>query len=240
MNRVKRRLLGIAVLGLSLIVSAAVFGAFFYQSRLPAKSIKVTGVATKRIGSDIVKWRVTITRNTGVADLTQGYSHIKGDLDTFTQLLTSSGINRKDITVQPVNTNPVFGQNGQGIIGYQIMQGVYLASSDLGKVESIALNPSILAEKGIMLQGSSLEYYSSKLSEIKRDLLAEATKDAQGRAEVIARSSGDKISSIESAKVGVFQITEPYSTEVSDYGIYNTATREKDISVTMNVSFTLK
>ncbi len=42
------------------------------------------------------------------------------------------------------------------------------------------------------------------------------------------------------ANVGVFQITEPYSTEISDYGVFDTNTKEKDITVTMNVTFNLK
>jgi hypothetical protein len=42
------------------------------------------------------------------------------------------------------------------------------------------------------------------------------------------------------ARAGVFQITEPYSTEVSDYGIYNTGTKQKSISVTLTAYFNLK
>ena len=38
---------------------------------------------------------------------------------------------------------------------------------------------------------------------------------------------------------GVFQITEPYSTDVSDYGYYNTDTRTKSISVTVTTKFRL-
>jgi hypothetical protein len=37
----------------------------------------------------------------------------------------------------------------------------------------------------------------------------------------------------------VFQITEPYSTDVSDYGYYNTDTRTKSISVTVTTKFRL-
>lgn len=85
-----------------------------------------------------------------------------------------------------------------------------------------------------------MEYYSTKLNSIKRELLAEATRDAQKRAQAIAAGTGDRIGNIASARVGVFQITEPNSTEVADYGVYNTATKEKDITVTMNVTFSLK
>ena len=41
------------------------------------------------------------------------------------------------------------------------------------------------------------------------------------------------------ARAGVFQITEPYSTEVSDYGVHNTSTRVKEITVTVHATFLL-
>ncbi|MGE5583535.1 MAG: SIMPL domain-containing protein [Bacillota bacterium] len=236
------KLSGMAILSLGLILSAVIFGLFFYQSRMPEKTIRVVGAATKRFGSDIIKWRITISRNTGTNDIKNGYSLVKNDLQTLIEMLKTNGINEKDLTIQPVNTNPIYAQyeRGNSISGYAISQSLYLISKDVATVEKLALNPSILVDRGIYLQSSSLEYYSSQLDKIKKELLAAATKDAKKRAERIAGSTGDRIAKIESARVGVFQITEPYSTEVSDYGVYNTSTKEKDITVTMNVVFSLK
>lgn len=236
------KLSGMAILSLGLILSAVIFGLFFYQSRMPEKTIRVVGAATKRFGSDIIKWRITISRNTGTNDIKNGYSLVKNDLQTLIEMLKTNGINEKDLTIQPVNTNPIYAQyeRGNSISGYAISQSLYLISKDVATVEKLALNPSILVDRGIYLQSSSLEYYSSQLDKIKKELLAAATKDAKRRAERIAGSTGDRIAKIESARVGVFQITEPYSTEVSDYGVYNTSTKEKDITVTMNVVFSLK
>ena len=62
----------------------------------------------------------------------------------------------------------------------------------------------------------------------------------QKGAEEIAKSTGDRIVHIVSARAGVFQITEPYSTEVADYGIYNTMTKKKDITVTVSTVFGLR
>jgi uncharacterized protein len=237
----REKIWAIAILGLSLVLSSIIFGVFFYQSRMPEKTIRVVGVATKRFGSDIIKWRVTLSRSSGVNDLKNSFFLIKNDLQAFVELLKTNGVNEKDLTIQPVNTNPIYSQNNNaGITGYSITQNMYLVSRNIATIEKIALNPNVLIEKGIMLQASGLEYYSSQLDDIKKELLAEATKDAKKRAEKIATSSGDKIDKIESARVGVFQITEPYSTEVSDYGVYNTSTKQKDITVTMNVVFDLK
>jgi len=43
-----------------------------------------------------------------------------------------------------------------------------------------------------------------------------------------------------SACAGVFQITEPYSTEVAGYGMYNTSSARKNIKVTVSAEFILK
>lgn len=238
----RSRLAGVMILGISLIISAAVLGLFFYRSRLPEKTVRVVGAATKRLDSDVVKWRVGLTRNVGPADLKSGYALINDDLQALIGLMKANGLKEKDLTVQPVNANQMYSQyeKSGSPVGYNIIQNVYAVSRDLPRLEKLALSPGLLAAKGITLQSSNLEYYYSRLSEIKRELLAEATNDARRRAAEIARSSGDRIAKIESARVGVFQITEPYSTEVSDYGIYSTATKEKDITVTVSVVFSLK
>lgn len=238
----RSRLLFAGILGISLVASSVVFGAFFYQSRLPQKTVRVVGAATQRFDSDIVKWRLLLSRSVSAGELQSGYALLGKDLESLIELLKANGFGEDDLTIQPINVNPVFSQyeRSGSPAGYSIVQSVYLISSDIPKVEHLALNPGTLSSRGIMLQSSNLEYYFSKLSDIKKSLLAKATADARRRGDEIAKGTGDRISKIDSARVGVFQITEPYSTEVSDYGIYNTATREKDITVTVSVVFRLK
>jgi hypothetical protein len=225
------------VLSLGLVLAAAVFGLFHYESRLQDETISVVGAATKRAESDLVKWRITLSRIVGLADLKSGYARMNDDRRTVTEQLISSGIGREDITAQPISTLTRYDNNGQ-LIGYELQQGMYVVSRAVSKVEALALSPEAFFDKGIVVQ-FSLEFYLSSLAEMKKELLAEATRDARKRAEEIAANSGAEIDEIASARSGVFQITEPYSTEVSDYGIYSTATREKDITVTVHVSFML-
>jgi hypothetical protein len=68
----------------------------------------------------------------------------------------------------------------------------------------------------------------------------EATQDAQRRADEIAGSAGSRVGALLSARAGVFQITEPYSTEVSGFGVHCTATRRKEITVTVHGDFELR
>ena len=227
------------IIGISLVFSSIIGGLFFYYSRQETKTVRATGAATQRLNSDVVKWRVSISRTVDLNGLKEGYQLIKKDLDTFSAFLRDNGLDQQEITIQPIYTNQNYNQFGQ-VSGYNLVQGVFVISKEVGKIEKVALNPWDLADQGIFVQSSHLEYYISNIDQVKRELLADATKDAKRRAEEIVKSTGDVIKNIVSARSGVFQITEPYSTEVSDYGIYNTSTREKDITVTVQAVFSLQ
>jgi hypothetical protein len=224
------------ILGISFVVGAAVFGNYFYRSRAQDNTIRVVGAATKRYDSDIVKWRISVGRQTGLGDASAGYSDTRKAFEDLMAELKTAGISEKDISVQPINRNPTYDNSGNHT-GYNFNQSVYVISSDLATIEKLALNPDEMFQKGVALQSSMLEYYFSKLPDIKKELLAEATRDAKGRAVEIAKNSGSGIGAMRSARAGIFQITEPYSTEVSDYGIYNTSTRQKDVTVTVTTEF---
>ena len=122
---------------------------------------------------------------------------------------------------------------------YSVNQMLYVRSSDVAKVEEIALDPQFFAERQIVLNQSNLEYLYSKLPELKKEMIGKATADAMGRALEIVGATKAKLGKLSSARSGVFQITEPYSTDVSDYGYYSTQTRTKSISVTVNAKFAL-
>ncbi len=235
----RSRVLAVSILGVSFIIGSIIFGSYFFQSRMPVRTVRVVGLSTQRFDSDIVKWRVTLSRSVIPLDLKVGYSKIKDDLNGFISFVKANQVSDQEITIQPVNTNPVYGQQG-GVTGYSIQQNLFILSKNVTGIEKLALDPASLVEKGIFPQSSNLEYYYSKLDGLKRSLLAAATQDARKRAEEIAKGTGDRIAKIESARSGVFQITEPYSTEVMDYGVYTTASRRKDITVTVNVVFRLR
>ena len=74
---------------------------------------------------------------------------------------------------------------------------------------------------------------------MKIQLLGEATKDARARADEIARNSGCRLGEVRRVQMGVIQITQPNSTEVSGGGMYDTSTIEKDVSVVVSLTLGL-
>ena len=72
------------------------------------------------------------------------------------------------------------------------------------------------------------------------EMLREAAKDAKKRAEEIASASGNKISLVRSAKMGVFQITPANSYDFSDYGSNDTTSYEKKVTAVVKADFALQ
>ena len=229
-------LLPAIILAAGLVVAAVVFGVLHYRSRAPRDTIQVTGAATRPFASDIVKWRLVLARGVPTGELAGGYASLAGDLERVQDRLETSGIAFEDIGVQPVNAYPSFDQFGNRV-GYNLNQSLYVISRDVDRLEALALNPGDLIAGGVVLESSQLEYFYSGLDSLKHQLLATATEDARTRAEEIAGGSGLSIDRIAGARAGVFQITEPFSTEVSDFGIHNTATKRKEITVTVHATF---
>ncbi len=226
-----------ALLALGILLGATVFGAFFYNSRAQTSTIQVVGSANERFTSDVAKWRLTIARQVGDFELSSGYAQLHGDLIELTARLQAAGIDSADINIQPVNANPMWGREGERS-GYNVTQSLYVVSENPNAIERLALNPGELLEGGVLLEGSYIEYYYSKIAELKHSLLAKATEDARARAEEIAGGEADRtVGAMMSGRAGVFQITEPYSTDVSAGGMYSTSTKEKEISVTVHATF---
>ena len=226
-----------SILAVGIIIAAFVWGAFFISAR-NEQSIRVVGQGVKTITSDIIKWNMSINRTTNVAYKSEGPSWIQEDLIKVKKYLASNGIEEKDILVEPVSSYANYGNNG--VTGYSFSQRIEVKSGDIEKIEKLALDNKALAKQDIYLQYSDLEYFVSNLAELKAEMLALATVDAKARAEEIAKSSGNKICGLLSAKTGVFQIRKPLSMDISDYGIYNTSSKEKEIAVTVNATFKIK
>jgi hypothetical protein len=91
--------------------------------------------------------------------------------------------------------------------------------------------------EGIRLTLSGPDFFVSNLDEVKIDLMKRATKNGRDRAEIMAKSSGEKLGSLVSARQGVIQITKPNSTRTSNYGIYDTETIEKVVKLVVTLEF---
>ena len=96
---------------------------------------------------------------------------------------------------------------------FNLDQGFRLETGDVELAEQLNKKSSQLIQDGIEFHSHAPEFYYSKLEDDKLELLAQAADNARERAKSL--TGGDRMHGILSASQGVFQVTEPLSTETS-------------------------
>ena len=240
-NNLDSKVSAAIVLGISFVLSAMVGGHAFVSSKALQDQISVTGSAMKDITSDTAKWKVEISNATGLTDIGTGNAKMKSDLAALQKYLAAKGITKDMITVAPVIVETRLDyQNGSAPIGYTLRQDVTVEGKDVEKLTTVAQNSSALLSQGALVTTVSLEYYYSKLSELRVEMMGEAMKDAKKRADAIAQSVGSSVGALREASMGVLQVTAVNSMDVTDYGTYDTSALKKTVTAVVRASFAVR
>jgi hypothetical protein len=227
-------------LAIGLVLSSIILGWSFAKTKKGDEAIAVTGSAKKRIKSDLVVWSASVSSE--APQLAEAYRQTTESLPRVKQYLMSKGIPENQITTSSISTTTLKKRDNEGnetseITGYTLRQQVEVRSNDVDKISQIAREATELINQGILLESMPPQYLYTKLGDLKIEMLGEAAKDAKVRAEKIAASTGNSIGTVRSARMGVMQITAADSTEVSDAGISDTSSIDKDVTAVVNISF---
>jgi hypothetical protein len=232
--------MGAVVLAVGLVVATTIGGWFFVKGKRGDQTITVTGSARKRITSDLVVWRSAISYQ--APTLSEAYRSLAEAVPRVKAYMVSKGIAENQITVSSISSQTLHGRNSDGsetsdITGYSLRQELSVRSTEVEKIGQIAREATELINQGILLESMAPEYLYTKLGDLKIEMLAEAAKDAKRRAEQIAQSTDSSIGTVRTARMGVLQITAADSTDVSDSGMNDTSSLEKDITAVVNIGF---
>jgi uncharacterized protein len=228
------------ILGVCLIISALIGSFTFYAVRSPVDTLSVTGSVRQRVTSDIAIWTSSFTRTVPAENLKEGYQMMASDQKMVLDFFKDNGFSENDLTISPVFMEQLYMYDPNAPKENSLRQTVKIQSNDVEKITNMAKGTDGLINRGVIFSTQSLEYYYSGLPELRIELIPAAINDAKLRAQKIASGSGKKIGAIKSASLGVVQVLPVNSTEVSDWGTYDTSTIEKDVMIPVTVIFTLK
>ena len=227
--------------GLTLLALAIGLGSFAIADGIRNRNqndvISVTGSARQQIESDYVIWNVSVSSQRATA--AQAAKELTAWANRLRSFLRDAGAQDGEITVRPISSEPVQDDQGE-IVGRRLTRSFEVRSSRVEAIAGIAEKASALLAQNIPIEAQAPQYVYTKLASLRPGLIAEATKDALGRAEVLVEATDSDLGSLRSVNVGVFQVTAPNSTDVSDYGVYDTSTLLKDVTAVVNVSFAVK
>ena len=224
----------------STIVASNAYRAKFAEAQKAQQSIVVKGKATKRVRSDRGQWWITVN-GTGEsiqqahAVLADGISKVNGYLDG--RQFSEEEISRGSISTKVHYDRDSKGKSTRKIVEYELSQHIRVSTVDVDKISSAAGEVTDLLKEGIFVIGGIPQYTFSGVSDVKIQILADAASNARERADELSVKAGGSVKDIRAIKQGVIQITTPDSTRVSSYGVNDTSTIMKDVSVVVTVEF---
>lgn len=232
------------IFGIAIVASSIFLGKAYTDRTKVGGQIRVTGLGKADFSSDLIVWEGRYGAQN--IDLKQAYLTLEKNKSTINNYLAQKGINTEQLIYSAVNTNQknkrIYSADGNYIgeefVGYELTQSVQIESKEVDKIEKVSREITELLNQGVQFYSESPRYYYTKLADLKIEMISKATEDARLRAEKISEFSGGKLGELESAKMGIFQITGQNSKE--DYswgGTFNTSSREKTASITMKLVY---
>lgn len=204
-----------------------------------ANGITVTGSAKTSATADNVVWtlNVSLTRQT----VSEAVTKVGSDVAAVTKYLTDGGIPAEELTLGSVSTfaneQYVNGNNTGKILNYRASRDVVVRSKNVQLVAKLAQGIGSILQAGVSVNNYGPQYYLSTLPKLRPQLLEKAMKDAKVRAIAITKAVGGKVGAVQAVRSGVFQVTTPDSTQISDSGSYDTSSIEKTVTSTVSVTF---
>jgi uncharacterized protein len=232
-----------SIISISFLIAVIIFVSVWKSNQSANQTITVTGSAKKEIISDLGFLRGSLSVQAATADA--AYKELQRQKPVLLSYLASKGFPQDKVEFFTVNSYPVYELNANGfqtniIRGFIYSQRLEIMSTDVNKIKEISLDIPSLIEKGISFVVEMPEYHYSKIADLKVEVQSAAAKDAMVRAEKIAESTGRDLGPMRNARMGVLQITPKLSNQISDYGINDLSSIEKEITAVVNASFEIE
>jgi hypothetical protein len=228
------------IIAAGIVLSAIIIGGVWKNISKANQTITVTGSAKKIIVSDLGILRGTISAQSYSA--VEAFKNLNSQKPQLLKYLKTKGFDEDKVQFFTINSYPIYEISSQGmqtnnIVGFNYSQRMEIQSNDVKKIQAISLEISSLVERGVNFMIEQPEYHYSKMAEVKIDIQARAAKDAMIRAQKIAEATDGTLGTMKSARMGVLQITPRNSNMVSDYGVNDLSSIEKEITAVVNASF---
>ncbi len=240
MNEKNQLLIPLSVLSGAIVLSVIIFAFVWKSTKNADQTITVTGSAKKALVSDLGIQRGTIQAVS--SDRRTAYQIVTQQMPIVKKYLEDKGFKANQIEVFGINGYPIFEINSQGYQTQNVSHYVYsqryeVKSNDVQKIKELSLTLGSLVERGLDINVEMPEYLFTKIDDLKIEIQAEAARNAMQRAERIAASTDRSLGPLRSARMGVIQITPLNSNMVTDYGINDVSSIDKEITAVVSASF---
>ena len=237
--RLPELLLGLFAVAVAVAVTGVSVAHAVRDVKRSRDTITVTGSAREPITSDVVHWSLAVDAEAPRPQ--DAVRQVQSRAAAVRAFLRGGGLPGDAVSEPPLVTRSILLRIGRRRVpGFRVVQRFKVSSTDIDRVEAVAARTSDLLAQGVPVSTTSLGYLATNLADAKIRALKKAVADAHRRAETIVAGIGGKLGSVKSAELGVYQVVARNSTNVSDYGINDTASRDKEVYSVVSVTFRVR
>lgn len=199
------------LMALGVILAGWFIGEGFREGRAGDRFVTVKGLSERNVKADMALWpiRFVVAGN----DLNTVQRKLQQDRGKIHSFLKEHGISEEGIELQNLEVTDRTAQSYQSGTyknRFILAQTLMVRSNDVDKIDRASQDIGDLVEAGVILNsdysGSGPTYLFNSLTELKPEMIAEATKNARSSAQQFARDAGSELGGIRRANQGVFVI----------------------------------
>ncbi len=231
-----------ATLALGVTVGSQSLGKAIAAINKREAPISVKGLSEVAAKSDRAQWSAVVTARADT--MASAFPIIEQHSAQVREFILSHGFTPDEITLHEVNSSFRYVLTDKGTATNKIescvlTQTISVRTPRVDAVRTLAFGVTALIKGGMEVDSRSPEYSISGLEALKMTLLEKATQNGYERATLLARGSKAGVGQLLSASQGVFQIVPLGSTEVSDWGEYDTSSIDKTVKAVVSLSYAI-
>jgi hypothetical protein len=229
------------VLVIGSIIVSLLLGYTAYRIKVADDTVEVTGSAKEAVVADFARWTISLETKVSPDGQQTGLDRLEAATDRIVAYLATKGFTDIETPVASVYPNYSYQEKSEPLfLGFTVSRAIIVRSDNVDAISELASNIAPLTGASYTVTTGGLELTYQKLSEMRVSLLAKAIADAKDRAEAIAEESDRSVGMLRSSSSGVVQVLSRGAVDISDYGMYDTSSKEKEVMVTVRANFTLR
>lgn len=243
---------GIWIVSIALIISfginALFMGRALQRFKAEDRSISVKGFSEREVKADLVVWNI---QTKIVCDnLSEGSSKTDEAKKKMISFLVQNQIPESEIIVEGISVidkraNQYESYQQMNTPRYLVTQIIQVRSTNVDLVQKVSRMTGELLQAGVVVSnneyGNPIQYYFTKLNEIKPAMISEATLNAKEAAMKFSSENDSRLGRLKKANQGLFTIVDRTASLSGGEGGYASGTLDiyKKVRVVISAEYSI-
>ncbi|HEY3372573.1 MAG TPA: SIMPL domain-containing protein [Prolixibacteraceae bacterium] len=234
---------------LSFGINAFLIGRALQRFKMDDRSVNVKGLSEREVKADLVVWN--IQTKVVYDNLIEGSTRIKEAKDKVVDFLIQNQVKTDDIITEGISVidkraNQYDNNQQMNSPRYLITQIIQVRSNNVDLVQKVSRMTGELLQAGVVISnneyGNPIQFYFTKLNDIKPEMISEATQKAREAALKFATENDASLDCLKKANQGLFTIVDRTASLSSGEGGYASSTVDlyKNVRVVISAEYSIK